>query len=60
MANEIDRIRTMLVHEDNSTGFVTIFTGGDEFLTVFEQVDDTEEDFIDAVRWKSVNNNITV
>ena len=53
-ASEIDRIRTMIVKEDVKTGMITIYTGGDECLTIFRQVEETEKDSIYALRLKSV------
>ena len=54
-ASEIDRIRTMIVKEDIKTGMITIYTGGDECLTIFRQVEETEKDSIYALRLKSVS-----
>ena len=57
----IDRIRTMIVQEDAKTGSITIYTGGDECLTIFRQVEqpptvgETEKDSIYALRLKSVS-----
>jgi len=53
-ASEIDRIRTMIVKEDVKTGMITIYTGGDECLTIFRQVEETEKDSIYALRLKSM------
>ena len=57
-ASEIDRIRTMIVKEDVKTGLITIYTGGDECLTIFRQVEETEKDSIYALRLKSVRLHI--
>ena len=53
-APDIDRIRTMIVKENQETGMITIYTGGDECLTVFRQIEETETDSIYALRLKSV------
>ena len=44
----------MIVKENPENGMITIYTGGDECLTVFHQVEETEKDSIYALRLKSV------
>ena len=44
----------MIVKENPENGMITIYTGGDECLTVFHQVEESEKDSIYALRLKSV------
>ena len=44
----------MIVKENPEIGMITIYTGGEEYLTVFHQVGETEKDSIYALRLKSV------
>ena len=44
----------MIVKENQENGMLTIYTGGEECLKVFNQVGETEKDSIYALRLKSV------